>query len=297
MLQRNVGGQRILEGLAVNRCSHDEPADHVDCDDEDAYPDVARYELRGSVHCPVEVNLPLKIVLLAGRLLLGKGSRVVLGLDRHLLAGQRVQGEARRHLGDSGCTLRDDDKLNCDDDDEYDEPDDQSFGALRANHEAGKGANDPPAKVLPLREDEPRRADVEGKPKDRCHEKQRGKDREIQRVLGVENDEYDEEREHQVEGKQDVKKNGWQRDDHHHHDDDDARGNEDVALLGEERGAYDPSYVGHWIPLGAAARVPGIENGIRSRPCSLAANFLPDLIPASPFPFRSFDRLPRGQAP
>jgi hypothetical protein len=49
---------------------------------------------------------------------------VELGIDRHLLAGQGVQGEPRAHLGDAARALGDDDEVDHDQDDEHHRADD-----------------------------------------------------------------------------------------------------------------------------------------------------------------------------
>jgi hypothetical protein len=43
-----------------------------------------------------------------------------VGVDRHLLAGHGVEGEARRDFGDAARTLGDDDEVHDDEDDEDD---------------------------------------------------------------------------------------------------------------------------------------------------------------------------------
>ena len=50
---------------------------------------------------------------------------VEIGVDRHLLAGHGVQGEAGRDFRDAAGALGDDDELNDDDDDEDDDADGQ----------------------------------------------------------------------------------------------------------------------------------------------------------------------------
>jgi hypothetical protein len=56
---------------------------------------------------------------LLGFVLVDQAGRQV-GVDRHLLAGHGVEGEARRDFGDAARTLGDDDEVHDDQDDEDD---------------------------------------------------------------------------------------------------------------------------------------------------------------------------------
>jgi hypothetical protein len=73
-------------------------ADEVDRGDDQAGDRIALHELRGTVHGAVEVRLrgdPTPALL---RLDVGDQPGVEVRVDRHLLAGHRVQGEARGDL-------------------------------------------------------------------------------------------------------------------------------------------------------------------------------------------------------
>ena len=94
-------------------------------DDHDAGDRVALDELRGAVHRAVEVGLARDLGAAHARLVVGDLAGVEVGVDRHLLAGHRVEGEARGHLGDAAGAVRDHDELDHDQDQEDDEADDE----------------------------------------------------------------------------------------------------------------------------------------------------------------------------
>ena len=238
----------------MQRHADDQSPDDLDHGDEDADPHVARDELRGAVHGPVEIRLALQLVLPPGRLLLGEEPRVVLRLDGHLLARQGVQGEARGHLGDARGALRDDDELHRDDDDEDDDPDHVAFDALGADHERGEGPHDVAVEVVALGQDQARGGDVQRQAEDRGDQQQGREDGELQRVPGVQDREDDEQREHEVHGHEDVQEHGGHRDEEHHDHHDHADGDKDVASLGPEV-SDDRAGISHGISPSAAALI------------------------------------------
>ena len=81
-------------------------------DDDDAGDRVALDELRGAVHRAVEVGLALDLVAAAAGLVVGDLAGVEVGVDRHLLAGHGVEGEAGGDLGDAAGAVGDDHELD-----------------------------------------------------------------------------------------------------------------------------------------------------------------------------------------
>ena len=89
-----------------------------------------------------------------------------IGVDRHLLAGHGVQGEARRDFGDARRTAGDDDEVHDHQDREHDHADDE----LAAHHELRERRDHFARGVLAglaVGEDEARRGDVEREPQQR----------------------------------------------------------------------------------------------------------------------------------
>ena len=85
---------------------------------------VALDELRGAVHGAVEVGLGRDFGAALAGLGVGDQPGVEVGVDRHLLAGHRVEGEAGADLGHALGTLGDDDELDDHEDQEDDGADD-----------------------------------------------------------------------------------------------------------------------------------------------------------------------------
>ena len=125
------GGERQVVLEDADR----EAADDVDEQDQDAGDRVAAHELRRAVHRAVEVRLLGDLGAAPARLVLADQAGVEIGVDRHLLAGHGVEGEARADLGDAPGALGDDDEVDDDQDREHDEADD----VVAADHELAEG--------------------------------------------------------------------------------------------------------------------------------------------------------------
>ena len=103
-----------------------------------------------------------------------------VGVDRHLLAGHRVEGEARGHLGDAPGALGDHHEVDHHQDEEHDEADED----VAADDEAPEGLDDVPGRARPLgavQQDEPRGGDVEAEPEQRRDEHEGREDAELER--------------------------------------------------------------------------------------------------------------------
>ena len=117
-----VSSEKCVAGLAERHAllddADDDAAEQVDAGDQDAGHRVALDELRGTVHRAVEVGLLGDLGAALARLLVGDLAGVEVGVDRHLLAGHGVEGEARADLGHAAGAVRDDDELDHDQDQE-----------------------------------------------------------------------------------------------------------------------------------------------------------------------------------
>ncbi len=102
----------------------DDPADEVDRGDDHRGHGVAFDELGGAVHGAVEVGLLGDLGAARARLVVADQAGVEVGVDRHLLAGHRVEREARADLGDAPGAVGDDHELDHDEDQEDHEADD-----------------------------------------------------------------------------------------------------------------------------------------------------------------------------
>ena len=93
----------IASSIGQARLHHtdEEAADQVDHGDDQAGDRVALHELRGTVHRAVEVGLVADLAAAVAGFVLADRAGVEVGVDRHLLAGHGVEGEAAGHLGDA----------------------------------------------------------------------------------------------------------------------------------------------------------------------------------------------------
>ena len=153
------------EGQTVPRDADDDAAENVDGENDEAGDRVAAHEFRRAVHRAEEGALLLELAPARLRDLFVDEARRQVGVDRHLLAGDRVEGEARADFGDAGRALGDDEEV----DRHQDEKDDDADEEVAAHHEPGEAADDVAGRGRPLvavREDEPCRRDVEREPQD-----------------------------------------------------------------------------------------------------------------------------------
>ena len=129
---------RPADLLAVHEHAHADAADDVDGRHDETGDRVALHEFHRAVHRAVELRFLAELVAAPlGRVLVDRAGAHV-GVDGHLLAGHGVEGEARRHLGDSLRALGDHDELH-DGDDEEDHGADHE---VAAHHEVAERVDD-----------------------------------------------------------------------------------------------------------------------------------------------------------
>ena len=211
-----------LQGVA---CGHpalrhpDDGAAHdVDERHDHAGDAVALDELHGAVHGAVHLALHLHVVAAALCLLHVDHARAQVGVDRHLLARHRVEGEAGADFGHAFRTLGDHEELH----DREDQEDHGAHDEVAPRREFAEGEDD--FTGVGLQEDQARRRDVEAYAKERREEEHGRKDRELERRLHVHRHHQHEKREREVRADQRVDERRRQRNDHerdHDHDEDD----------------------------------------------------------------------------
>ena len=237
------GLQRVGERPALLQHPDHDAREEVDRDDDQARDGVAAHELRGAVHRAVEVGLVLDLHAALARLGVGDLAGVQVGVDRHLLAGHGVEGEARADLGDAPGAARDHDELDDHEDQEHDDADDQVAAddevPERVDHRAGVAAG----------QDQPRDRDVDREPEQRREQQHRRERRELERLAGVHRHDDDQQRARDVHRHEQVEQLRRQRQQHHRddHDDDDRRREIAVAQELAERpwlaGEVDAAHV------------------------------------------------------
>jgi hypothetical protein len=135
--QRVVVG-RVGEGQIHLRDADEDAAENVDEGDQQAGDGIAADELRGTVHGAEEgaFVFQLRRRCLASILVDQAGGQI--RVDRHLLAGHGVQGEAGCDFRDTARTLGDDDEVHDHQDRENDDPDDE----IAAHHQVAERLDD-----------------------------------------------------------------------------------------------------------------------------------------------------------
>ena len=136
--QQRVGAAGVGERHAVLRGADDDAAEHVDEHDQDAGDGIAAHELAGAVHRAVEVRFLAHLLAAHDGLVLGDEAGVQIGVDRHLLAGHGIQGEARADFRDAAGALGDHDEVDDHEDGEHDDAD----GVVAADHELAERLDD-----------------------------------------------------------------------------------------------------------------------------------------------------------
>ncbi|MNN05274.1 hypothetical protein D3C81_1180290 [compost metagenome] len=231
------GQQRVVvhggaEVQVVLHHAHHHAGGDVDEHDDQARHGVAAHELAGTVHGAVEVGFLRHF----GAALLGGGfvdqAGVEVGIDRHLLAGHRVQHEARAHLGDTARALGDDHEVDHDQDREHHDTDRE----VAAHQEVAEGFHHLAGGVgagMAFEQHHAGGCDVQRQAQQRGKQQHRGEGGEVQRLLRVHADQQHHDRQRDIEGKQQVQHEGRQRQDHHPQDhDDQQRPGEGLHLAG-----------------------------------------------------------------
>ena len=227
-LDEHVGG--FAEVHAVAEIADRDAADDVDEGDDQAGDGVAADEFRGAVHRAEEGRFLLQLAAAKLRGLVVDDAGRKVGVDRHLLAGNGVEGEARADLGDTGRALGDDDEVHDDQDHEHDEADDE----VARHHQVREAGNDVAGGVRALvavRQDHAGRRDVERQAQHGGDQEDGREGREIERPRDPQRDHQDQHRERDREGEADVDQEGRDRQEKHRQDDDDAEREEDVAAI------------------------------------------------------------------
>ena len=205
-------------------------AEDVDGRDEQAGDRISAHEFRCAVHGAEEGAFLFQFAAPALGLLLIDDAGGQIGVDRHLLAGDRIEREARPDLCNSGRALGDDDEIHHDEDQEHDEADDE----VAAHHEAGEAADHIAGGVgalIAVGEDDARGRDVQrqaqhGDDQEDCRE-----GGEIQRALNPQRHHEDEYGDGDGEGKAQIDEEGRYGQEQDRKDRDDADGESDIASV------------------------------------------------------------------
>ena len=104
--EHRVGARGLGQRHALLQGADQQAGDDVDAGNQDGGQRVALVEARRAVHGAVELGLAGDGLAAFARLLLVDQAGVHVGVDGHLLAGQRVEGEAGGDLGGAHGSVR-----------------------------------------------------------------------------------------------------------------------------------------------------------------------------------------------
>ena len=203
---------------------HDDAPQEVDRGDDHSGHGIALDELRGAVHRAVEVGFAGDLRPSAASLLIGDETGIEVGVDRHLLAGHGVEGEARAHLGDAPSAVGDHHELNHDEDQE----DHEAHDHVSADDELSEGLHD--ASGVARRQDQPGDRHVDRESEHRGQQQQAREGGEVQGLVEVHRHDEDGERRGDVQRDQQIEQRRRERYDEHRHDDDHAHRRDQVGV-------------------------------------------------------------------
>ena len=212
----------------------DDAAEDVDGENDEAGDRVAADEFRRAVHRAEEGALLLELAPARLRHLLVDEAGREIGVDRHLLSRNGVEGEARADLGDAGRALGDDQEV----DRHQDEKDDDADDEIAAHHQAGEAADDVARRGRPLlaaREDEPCGRNVEREPQDRRYQEHGREGRELERLMDPQRHHQDQNGERDRERQAEVDHERRDGQEEQAKDEDDADGEGDVLAAAVRR--------------------------------------------------------------
>ena len=215
--QRDVERSGLARAQPVACHAQHQTGDDVDEQDQQRGDRIALHELAGTIHRPVEIGLGRDLAAACLGFLGGHQPCGEVGIDRHLLARQGVEGEARGHFGHAARTLGHHHHVDDRQDDEHDQPDreiaaDQEF-AEGLDHLARRRAA-----LVPVEQYDAGRCDVQCEAHQRGEQQDRGEGREVERLLRIHRRHQDRDRQRDIEHEEQVE---HQRRDRHDHKQDD----------------------------------------------------------------------------
>src|ERR1019366_5343587 len=215
-----VGRGGLADGQLVLQHPDQDPADDVDRHDDQSGDGVAAHEFRGAVHGAEEGRFLLQLLAPALGLVLVDQARGQIAVDRHLLAGHGIQGEAGGDLGDPARTAGDDHEV----DDHQDGKDDHPDDVVALHHQLAKGLDDVAGALgalMAVTQDQPGRGQIEAEPEEGGDQEHGWKGRELQGLLDHQGGHQDEDGAGDRKREQDVEQEGRNRQDQKDDDPDD----------------------------------------------------------------------------
>ena len=219
--QQDVAVRGLCGGEVVLRHADHEAADDVDEQDQQACHRVAAHEFAGTVHRAKELCLFTHFEAPPLGFLVVDQAGAQVGIDGHLLAGHRIQREARADLGDAFGALGHHDEV----DDHQNRKHDQSDREVATDQEVTERLDHRTRRAgagVPFEQHHACGRDVERQAQQGRQQDDRRERRKVERLDHVGRHHHHHQRHGNVEGEQDVERKRRQRQhhhrqDHHHH--------------------------------------------------------------------------------
>ena len=156
-----------------------ESAQNIDQRDQDGRDGVAANELARPVHRSIKIRFLFHLAAARAGLFFIDHPGIQFGINRHLFAGHRVQGEPGRDLRDTPGTLGDDNEIDQDENEEDDEADD----VIAADDEIPECLDDMTG--ITVEQNQAGRRNIQGQSKQRDEQQQGGKAGEFRRFAHI----------------------------------------------------------------------------------------------------------------
>ena len=196
--QQRITPDCLAQPHAVLQQPHRNPAHQVDQKDDHAGDGVPAHELGCAVHCAIKIRFASDLATPRARFAFVDESRIQVGIDRQLLARHRVEGEARRHLGDAPGALGNDDEI----DDDQDQENHEADRDIAADQEIAEGFDHLARSVrsrLSPHQNNAGGGDVERQTQQGGQQQHRGKHRKIERAPRIQAHQHHDHRQRDIE--------------------------------------------------------------------------------------------------
>jgi hypothetical protein len=223
--EHGVGLERLAKGDVELEDSDEKAGQDVDAGDQDGGDGIALVETRGAVHGPVELGFAGCLFAAGARLMLVDESGIEVGVDGHLLAGQRVESEARGDFGGAHRAVADHDVLDGDEGDEENESDD----VVAADDELSEGFDDAsggPGAFVAVQQNAAAGREVQRQAEQGEQKQQAGENGKLRRAQDLQRREQDQHGRGKAGGQQEIEHHGRQRHEHDEHQADGGDGND-----------------------------------------------------------------------
>ena len=197
----------------LHRADH-QSADHVNGHDQQPCDGIAAHEFTGTVHGSVEVGFLRHIAAALFGFFLADDPGIQIRIDRHLFARHPVEDKTCADFCDTPGTFGDNHEVDDHQNDEHDDTD----GKITAHQKVSECVDHltrRPFTSMPIHQDDTGRRNVERQSQQRGKQQHRWECGEFQGVLRKHRHQQNHQRQHDIEGKQQIQNESRQRQNHH----------------------------------------------------------------------------------